>query len=177
MMRLFVAIAIPDEIALRLSLLQGGVPGAHWQSREQLHLTLRFIGEVDGAMLRDVDDALSTIHAPQFSLELKTVGEFGGRNPHALVALTAPNEALLHLNRKIETVLQRIVLEAETRKYTPHVTLARLRGTSRGRVMDYLSDHALFASGAFEVNGFILYSSLLTSDGSKYRAERAYQLR
>jgi 2'-5' RNA ligase len=176
-MRLFVALTLPDIVADRLMLLQGGVPGARWQSREQMHLTVRFIGEVDGARMRDIDDALSSVQAPRFMLEIKGVGEFGGRNPHALIALAAASEPLQHLNRKVETALQRIGLEAETRKYTPHVTLARLRGTSRGRVIDYLTDHALFASGPFEVNGFILYSSLLTSDGSKYRAERAYQLR
>jgi 2'-5' RNA ligase len=176
-MRLFVALAIPDPVADRLALLQGGVPGARWQSREQMHLTVRFIGEVDGARMRDIDDALLSIQAPRFSLELKGVGEFGGRNPHALIARAAPSEPLLHLNRKTETALQRVGLEAETHKYTPHVTLARLRGTSRGRVIDYLTDRALFSSGPFEVNAFILYSSLLTSDGSKYRAERAYPLR
>src|SRR6185312_11679014 len=138
MIRLFVALALPDSVAQTLMMLEYGVPGARWQEREQLHLTLRFIGEVDGRDASGIDDALSAISAPRFSLQLKGVGEFGGKTPRALWAGVAPNEALMHLNRKIETALQRLGLEAEQRKFTPHVTLARLKATSRGRVMDYL---------------------------------------
>jgi 2'-5' RNA ligase len=176
-MRLFVALALPEDVAQALALLQSGVPGARWSTREQMHLTLRFIGEVDGREATAVDDALSTISAPPFRLILKRVGQFGGRNPSALWAGVEPNDALLHLERKIESALQRAGLPPETRKFTPHVTLARLKGTRRGRVMDYLTDHALFTSPPFEVRTFILYSSQLSPNGSIYRAERAYQLR
>ena len=176
-MRLFVALSLPDEVAASLALIQSGVPGARWSTREQMHLTLRFIGEVDGREANAVDDALSTISAPGFQLALKKVGQFGGRNPSALWAGVEPSEALFHLERKIESALQRSGLPPETRKFTPHVTLARLKGTPRGRVMDYLTDHALFASSSFDVRGFILYSSQLTANGSIYRAEKAYQLR
>ncbi|HWA90663.1 MAG TPA: RNA 2',3'-cyclic phosphodiesterase [Rhizomicrobium sp.] len=176
-MRLFVALEIPDTIAQSLAVLEAGVPGARWQSREQLHLTLRFIGEVDGRDASAIDDALSAIRAPKLTLALKGVGEFGGNKPHALWAGVAPNEALTHLQRKIETALQRIGLPPEQRKYTPHVTLARLSAVSRGRLMDFLVDHALYASGPFEADAFILYSSELTSDGSIYVPERHYALR
>jgi 2'-5' RNA ligase len=176
-MRLFVALTLPDEIAAPLTLLQGGVPGARWQSRDQLHLTLRFIGETDGRDASAIDDALSTIAASTFSLQLKGVGEFGGKRPHSLWAGVAASEPLLHLQRKIEAALQRVGQPPDPRKFTPHVTLARLTAASRGRVMDYLVDHALYASAAFEVGVFILYSSHLTPNGSLYRAERAYRLR
>ena len=177
MPRLFAALAIPDDIAPSLARIQAGVPGARWQTREQLHLTLRFIGEVDGRDANAIHDVLSAIAAPAFTLELHGTGEFGGKHPHALWAGVRPNEALLHLQRKIETAIQRVGLAPARQKYTPHVTLARLRGTPVGRVMDYLTDHALYASAPFAVNGFILYSSVLTSDGSIYRAEQAYRLR
>jgi 2'-5' RNA ligase len=176
-MRLFVAIALPDDVAQSLAALQVGVPGARWQTREQLHLTLRFIGEVDGRDRAAIDDALATISAPAFSVVLKGVGSFGGRRPHALWAGVAANDALLHLQRKIESALQRIGLETDRRKYTPHVSLARLKGTQNGHVVDFLTDHALYASHPFVVNGFILYSSLLTPNGSFYRAEKAYRLK
>ena len=176
-MRLFVALALPDEIADGLAMVQAGVPGANWQTREQLHLTLRFIGEVDGRDATAVDDALSLIEAPRFSLALKGVGEFGGKTPHALWAGVRDKEPVAFLQRKIETALQRAGLPAEQRKFVPHVTLARLRGSPRGRVMDFLTDHALFASPPFDVEAFILYSSVLTPNGSLYRAERAYRLR
>ena len=176
-MRLFVALALPDLIAEALALLQGGVPGANWQTREQLHLTLRFIGEVDGRDAAAVDDALSLIEAPKFSLALKGVGEFGGKTPHALWAGVRDKEPVAFLQRKIEAALQRAGLPAEQRKFVPHVTLARLRGSPRGRVMDFLTDHALYASAPCDVDGFILYSSVLTPNGSLYRAERAYRLK
>jgi len=176
-MRLFVGLSIPDSVAAGLFLLQGGVPGARWSTREQLHLTLRFIGEVDGRDAAAVDDVLSAIGAPRFSLELHAVGTFGGRDPRELWAGVRPNEALMHLQRKVETAIQRIGLAADARKFTPHVTLARLRGSPRGRVVDYLTDHALYSSPPFEVNEFLLYSSTLTPNGSIYTPERDYKLR
>ena len=176
-MRLFVAIPIPDAVAQGLLFIQSGVPGARWQTREQLHLTLRFIGEVDGRDADAVHDALSTISAPPFTLALKGVGEFGGKKPRALWAGVETSEALLHLQRKIETAVQRIGLEAEPRKFTPHITLTRLKATPQGKVMDYLVDHALYASAPFTVDAFVLYSSHLSPHGSLYRAEHSYRLK
>ncbi len=176
-MRLFVALALPDTVADALLQIQTGVPGADWHEREQLHLTLRFIGEVDGREAGEIDDALSAIVAPRFALALKAAGAFGSKNPRALWAGVRDPEPVVHLARKVEVALQRIGLAAETRKFTPHVTLARLHGSPPGRVIDYLADHALFASEPFEVTEFILYSSVLTSDGSIYTPERNYPLR
>jgi 2'-5' RNA ligase len=177
MQRLFVALSIPDNAAQAMALIQSGVPGARWQTREQLHLTLRFIGDVDGRDAATIDDALSGIEAPRFTLEPHGVGQFGNKHPHALWAGVRPNEGLLHLRRKVETAIQRAELEPDRSKYVPHVTLARLTRPNVGRVMDYLTDHALFTAPAFEVEAFVLYSSVLTSDGSIYRPEGAYPLR
>ena len=176
MMRLFVAIALPNSVADGLLMLQGGIPGARWSTREQLHLTLRFIGEVDGRDAAAIDDALAAIRSPRFALELKGVGEFGGRNPRALWAGVRDEGPVVHLQRKIESAVQRAGIAAEERKFSPHITLARLRGAPRDRVITFLSAHALYASGPFEVNGFILYSSTLTPNGSLYRPERSYSL-
>lgn len=175
-MRLFVALSIPDAVARGMFLIQAGIPGARWQTREQLHLTLRFIGEVDGREAGDIDDALAAIAAPRFALALKGVGEFGGKNPHAVWAGVSDTAAVGHLNRKIETALQRIGMKADERKFTPHVTLARLRAAPQGRVIDWLADHALYASQSFEVGSFALYSSTLTPNGSVYVPERVYNL-
>jgi 2'-5' RNA ligase len=174
--RLFVALALPDSVAESLMLLQGGVPGARWSTREQLHLTLRFIGEVDGRDAAAIDDALATIRTPRFTLELKGVGEFGSKHPRALWAGVRDEAPVLHLQRKIESAVQRVGLQPEERKFSPHVTLARLRGPPRERVITFLATHALFASEPFAVNVFILYSSKLSASGSLYRPERAYAL-
>jgi 2'-5' RNA ligase len=176
MIRLFTAIELPESVRVRLSLLQGGVPGARWSPAENLHLTLRFIGEVDEATANDIDDVLSALRAPAFDLTLKGAGEFGGRDPHALWIGVAPNEALMRLAAKIESALQRMGLEAETRKYTPHVTLARLRDAPIAKVRAFLAAHAAFDSGPFGVRRFALYSSYPSSSGSLYRVERSYAL-
>ncbi|MDR3525970.1 MAG: RNA 2',3'-cyclic phosphodiesterase [Rhizomicrobium sp.] len=176
-MRLFTALAIPDAVAETLWPMQAGVPGARWQKREQLHLTLRFIGEVDGLEAAAIDDALALLSAPSFPLALKAVGSFGGKTPRDLWAGVTPSESLNHLQRKIESALQRIGLEPDGRKFVPHVTLARLKGAAGSVVADYLTDHALYLSPAFQVESFCLYSSKLTSDGSLYRIEREYALR
>ncbi len=176
MIRLFVALEIPEQVRVMLTRLQSGVPGARWAAPEQMHLTLRFIGEVDEPVAHGIDDALSGIHAPDFAMELAGAGEFGGKNPRALWVGARSNDAIFHLQRKIETALQRFGLEPERRKFTPHVTLARLKAAPRGRVMDFLTDHALFASGPFKIDHFVLFSSLLGSSGSIYRHERVYSL-
>lgn len=175
-MRLFAALSIPNDVAQGLLLLQGGVPGARWQSREQLHLTLRFIGETDGRIAGDIDDALSAISALSFMLALHGTGTFGGREPREIWAGVRPNAALMHLQKKIENALQRIGVTADQRKFTPHVTLARLKASPREKVMNYLSGHALYTSEPFAVAAFELYSSTLTPNGSLYTAERSYPL-
>lgn len=176
MIRLFVALEIPEEIRSRLFLLQCGVPGARWSKPEQIHLTLRFVGEVNEAMAGDIDDVLSSLRAPPLTLELAGVGEFGGKLPRAVWAGVRPNAGLVHLQKKIENALQRLGLPSEERKFTPHVTLARLRNAPAEKVAGFLSHNALFASAAFDVNGFALFSSLLGSAGAVYTIERNYLL-
>jgi 2'-5' RNA ligase len=176
LIRLFVALEIPKEIRDRLYLLQGGVPGARWSAPQQYHLTLRFIGEVDEASASDIDDVLSTLRAAPFTLELGRVGEFGGKLPRALWAGVRNSAELSHLQKKIETAMQRLGLPAEERKFTPHVTLARLRNSPPEKVMEFVAHNALFASDAFEVKSFALVSSHLSGAGAVYNVERVYSL-
>ena len=176
-MRLFVALPVPDIVAQHLMLLQGGVPGARWQAREQLHLTLRFIGEVDGGDTRALDDALAGIDAPAFDLQLHSVGQFGNKQPHALWAAVRPNPMLDHLQRKVDIAIRRVGQPQDAHKFMPHVTLARLRHSDLDKVREWLTEHALSTSSEFTVDAFCLYSSKLTSDGSIYRVEQEYPLR
>ena len=176
-MRLFVALSVPDKIARALMLLQGGVPGARWQSREQMHLTLRFIGEVDGSDARAIDDALSGIDVPAFDLQLHGVGQFGNKQPHALWAAARKHEMLEHLARKVDTAIRKVGQPQDVHKFMPHVTLARLRHPDLDKMREWLVQHALFTSDEFTIDAFCLYSSKLTSDGSIYRVEQTYPLR
>jgi len=176
-MRLFVALPIPDPVVRSLLLLQGGVPGARWQTRDQLHLTLRFIGEVDGRDARALDDALAGIDAPAFDLQMHGVGQFGNKQPHSLWAAARQNDLLDHLQRKVDTAIRRVGRPQDAHKFTPHVTLARLRHPELEKVREWLTHHALYTSPEFHVGAFCLYSSNLTSDGSVYRVEQEYPLR
>ena len=176
-MRLFVALPIPDSVAGGLLMMQGGVPGARWQTREQLHVTLRFIGEVDGREASDLDEVLSGIDAPAFELQLHGVGQFGSKQPHSLWAGLRPNDLLDHLQRKVDAAIRRIGQPQDAHKFTPHVTLGRLRHPDLDKVREWLVEHALATSPEFAVARFCLYSSKLTSDGSVYRIEQEYSLR
>lgn len=174
MIRLFVALGIPDAVADSLERLQGGVPGARWQEREKLHLTLRFIGEVDGRLAQDIDDSLAAIRAPGFTLELSGTGTFGSRDPRQLWAGVRASEPLAHLQKKVETALMRVGVELERQKFSPHVTIAKLKSPRRDKLTEFLQANALYASLPFEVDRFGLYQSTLTPNGSLYTLEREY---
>ena len=177
MIRLFVGLALPEDVTRRLALLGGGIPGARWMDEEQLHLTLRFIGEVDGAQFDDIRLALSAVQSPAFPLTLSGMGHFGdGRKLRALWAGVAPSPDLVGLQERVESVLVRAGLVPEGRKFTPHVTLARLRDAPVARVADFLGAHGLFSAGPFPVEEFQLFSSHLSAAGSVYDVEETYAL-
>lgn len=175
-MRLFVALAIPPSVAQSIMLIQGGVPGARWQTGEKLHITLRFIGEVDGREAAMLDDALAGIEAPAFDLQLHSVGQFGNKQPHALWAGLRKSEALEHLQRKVDAAIRRVGQPQDAYKFTPHVTVAWLRNPENRKMIEWLADYALYTSPEFRIDAFNLYSSKLTSDGSVYAVEREYPL-
>ena len=177
MARLFVGIALPEPIVQHLSLLAGGVPGARWQRPDQLHLTLRFIGEVDGGVATDAGEALSTVKSTGFDLQLDGVGHFGERRRvRALWVGVAANPALMALQSKIERALVGAGLPPEGRKFRPHVTVARMGQADHGRVAQFLSGHSLFGTAPWHVAAFHLYSSQLSPNGSLYRIEDSYDL-
>ena len=177
MVRLFVAIDLPAEVRARLGGLCAGVPGARWVAPEQIHLTMRFIGEVDGGVFDDVRLALGTVDGPRFDIMLDGVGHFGGRRRlRALWAGVAPNAALTHLAARIEAALLGAGLDPEARKFKAHVTLGRLKGTPFSRATDFLAHNALFQIGPIAVDRFQLYSSRLSSSGPTYHVEASYDL-
>ena len=177
-MRLFVALALPDEIRWQLRLLSGGLAGAvRWVPPENLHITLRFLGEVDGRDAHYVDAALAGIRAPRFSLRLKGVDAFtSGQRVKAVYAGVEKQPALQHLHDKVESAVVRAGLEPEGQKYTPHVTLTRPKDTPLNKLQHYLAEHSLFKTEPFEVTHFTLYSSEMGSEQSVYTALRSYAL-
>jgi 2'-5' RNA ligase len=176
--RLFVAIELPSEVKQQLALLAGGVPGARWVAAENLHLTLRFIGDADGGLFQDIGEALAEVEAAPFELRLKGVGRFGQRRRvRQLWAGVEAGPGLEQLQRRVEARLSALGLEPERRKFHAHVTLARLKDASVERVGGFLAGHDLFASAPFEVASFALISSHLSRNGASYRVEASYPLR
>ncbi len=178
-LRLFAALDLPDDISERVMALMKGVPGAKWRPRENLHVTLRFFGEVTEPMADDLDGALSSIAdatAP-FELQLKAAGSFGGADPHALWIGVADNPTLTKLAADCERAARRTGLKAEPLKYKPHLTVAYLAGASLDRVQAFETRLGLFQSEPFRVDRFGLYSSVTRRGApSLYRLEAEYPL-
>jgi len=175
--RLFVAIPFPSELQDRLALLSGGIPGARWTSADNFHLTLRFVGEVDRHGYDDVVAALGQVRAAGFALVLRGLDQFGkGDKARVLWLGVEKNPALLHLRERVEAALTRAGLEPEGRKFTPHVTLARLQGAAGDRLGAFVQAHHLARFGPLAVDRFALFSSWPHADGPVYEIEVEYPL-
>ena len=178
LIRLFIGIPIPADIRTQLSQIASGLPGARWRHEKSYHLTLRYIGEVDQGTADDIHAMLGYISVEPFCITLSGVGYFGKANSaRAVWADVETNVTLARLRNKIETLLQRINLPAEERKYKPHVTLARLGNAPVGRLEAYIINHGDFAAKPFKVSAFTLFSSSRSSSGSIYIPEAVYKLR
>jgi 2'-5' RNA ligase len=176
MPRLFTGVEIPSDVGQALSSLRGGLPGARWIDPQNYHLTLRFIGDVDDVTAHEVADMLARIRRGGFELRMEGLTSFGGRKPRAVVAQVAPAQALIDVQAEQERLMQRIGLEPEGRKFTPHVTLARLRESSSRQVAEYLAARGLFRTSPFRVSRFVLFSSRSSVGGGPYVVEASYPL-
>lgn len=174
MPRLFTGLKIPASIAERLRFMQFGLSGAKWIEPEDFHITLRFIGDVDGVMANEIVYGYEAIRSAQFSLRLAGVGLFGKDKPRMIWAGVEANDELKHLHMAHEALAQKLGLKAEGRKFIPHVTLARLRHGNRLEVSNYLQDHGLFETEPFEVSEFVLFSAKSSRGGGPYRIEEVY---
>lgn len=176
-MRLFVAIDLPGEIKATLSTLRGGIPEARWIAAENAHVTLAFIGEVQGPMMMDISLALGQIRYPAFDLDIEGVGVFGNnRRPRLLWAGVRPSPALRLLHQKVMTAVENVGAKPDERRFHPHITLARVHNSPYEKVRRFLTDHALFRAPTLPVTNFSLFSSHPTSSGSIYHEEVSYDL-
>jgi 2'-5' RNA ligase len=176
MHRLFVAIRPPEPIRDLLIDAMDDSPEFRWQDDGQLHLTLRFVGEVEGPLANDVADALARIRASPFELRVVGAGRFEQRHSGALWAGIEPKEPVAALAAKVERVCQQIGLEPERRTFHPHITLARWKGRRTGAVQDYLERHRGLSSDAFRVDRFALFESHLSKHGAHYEEVATFNL-
>jgi len=176
MPRLFTGLEIPAEIGQTLSGLRGGLPGARWIDPENYHVTLRFIGDIDGTYANEIASMLFRVNRKPFEVRLQGLTSFGGKKPRAVVAAVEPTRPLIELQAEHERLMQRLGLDPEGRKFTPHVTLARLHDASSQDVADYLSVRGYFPSKSFLASRFVLFSSRASTGGGPYVVEDSYAL-
>ena len=176
MPRLFVGLEIPREVGQTLSLLRGGLPGARWIDPENYHITLRFIGDIDDRLAQDIASLLDGVRKRPFDVRFDELASFGGHKPRAVIAAVDPVSPLVELQAELERLMQRLGLEPEGRKFTPHVTLARLRDASSRDVADYLSTRGPLFGSSFRVSRFVLFSARASVGGGPYVVEADYPL-
>ena len=176
MHRLFVAIRPPQAIRDQLLDLMEGVAGARWMDDDQLHLTLRFIGEVERHLAQDIAAALSAVRHPPFEIALSGLGAFERRGgAKVLWAGVTPHEPLKALHKKIDQAIARAGLEPERRAFHPHITLARL-GRGAAPIQPLIETQGGLASAAFPAEEFRLYESTLTPAGAEYTLVERFPL-
>jgi len=176
MPRLFVALPMPEDVAAELGRLAIGLPGIHWSLPDQLHLTLRFIGEVDNPTFYEIGAALAGVSQPPFELSLKGLGTFPPRGePHTLWVGVARTEPLMALRRRIDRALRDVGLENDRRSFHPHITLGRIKEPlPEARFGSWLARRALFGTAPFPVSSFELRSSTLRPEGAEHLTEARY---
>lgn len=176
MHRLFVALRPPLAIRTYLLSRMGGVPGERWQTDEQLHLTLRFIGEVDRPQAEDIAAALGAIARPRPTIALQGTGAFDRKGKvHTLWAGIAHDDGLAMLHDRVNRALSRVAIAPEERAFTPHITLARLNSPTE-TVAPFLARTADLASPPATLDAFLLYESTLGQSGPVYEAAARYPL-
>jgi len=179
--RLFVAIRPPEPVRDRLVDSMEGLDGARWVDDDNLHLTLRFVGEVERPVANDLAAALARIAAAPFTLSVDGVGHFDkrsrhGSRPRALWARVPGDGPLRELQAKVERACQEAGLAPEQRRFTPHITLARIGAPASG-IGEWLARFGDLKAGPWEVSEFILYESHLGQTGAFYEPVTAFALR
>jgi len=176
MPRLFTAIEIPEAMRMRLSLLRAPINGAKWVKPEDMHITLRFAGDIDGRTADDLADVLADVSVPPFMASIVDCGAYGGREPRVLWAGVEAGPELDALYRANERAARAAGLEPDPRDFRPHVTLARMRGARSGAVARFLAEHGGLRLEPFPVTRFVLLSARPGSGGGPYAVEAAYPL-
>jgi 2'-5' RNA ligase len=177
MPRLFTGLEIPADVSLDLQIMQGGIPGARWMDPANHHLTIRFIGDIETGVAREIALGLEALRFTPFKVRLKGVGLFGGNKPHSLYAGLEENAELRRLHDQHQRLCQTLGLPAEHRKFLPHVTLARLKEAEPRALQRWVEVHSLYSTPQFDVNSFVLFSSRPLKGGGPYGVEAEYMAR
>lgn len=176
MPRLFTALEIPQALRTRLSLMRAPLKGAKWVQPENMHITLRFAGDIDGRTADELADLLADVNVAPFVVSIAGAGAFGGRDPRVLWAGVEAGPELGRLYRANERAARAAGLEPDPRDFRPHVTLARMRGARQSAVARFLEENGDLRLEPFLVTRFVLLSARPGSGGPPYVTEAAYPL-
>lgn len=180
MIRAFLALPLPDDVTATLEAAQAGLPAGNPVPRENLHLTLVFLGEQRETVLEDLHLALEQIGGPALELTIRGVGTFGGAVPRVLYAAADPDPALSALRKKLARAVRETGIEPDGRKFAPHVTLVRfpreMPGEDLAAIQSFLGRRMGLAAGPFRVERYCLYRSTLTKNGPAYDVLAEYPL-
>lgn len=176
MPRLFCALQIPGPLNLQLSLIKGGLSGARWVEPEDYHITLCFFGDMDRNTANDLALALTRIKHPYLTLEIERLDAFGNAKPRALIARIKSDQSLNELQSEVDWIARRLGIAADKRKFLPHITLARLKGTTPLELAGFIGTRGGFYSARFVTREFELLSSKESIGGGPYVTEARYPL-
>lgn len=176
MPRLFVGLELPEMVRMRLGLVRGPLPGAKWIDPEDMHITLRFAGDIENRQADELVGFLDGIEMTPFQIMIREVGAFGGREPRSIHAGIEASPELDQLQRAVERACRSAGLAPEPRAFKPHVTLARLRGTKPDVVARFLGSRGSLAIGPLTVDQFALFSSKPHVGGGPYVVENVFPL-
>jgi len=176
MKRLFIALEIPQTIAMDLSALRGGIAGARWIEPQDFHITLRFIGKVDLYEEQRLVSQLRQLVSPPVALEIRGLNSFGRNRPRAIYAAVQSTPALMALQKQLERSIQLLGFDPGTRKFTPHITLARLQRSPVSHVGHFCAQHSLAVHEDFTATSFALYSAGTSTGGGPYLIEERFEM-
>lgn len=178
MARLFITADIPNGILDRIRQLECNFPGARPTPPDQLHLTLRFIGEVEEQSIEEIATQLHGVRITSFPIRLQGIGFFGRNSSPSILWLgAAPVDRLHILKKKIDSRLRKVGITGDGRKFQPHITLARLKNCSRPHLQNFLAQYSLLQSPEFHVENFSLYRSTLTPRRALHTCLASFPLR
>jgi len=176
MPRLFTGIELPEEIREDIGDLEQPIPGVRWIDMDDLHLTLRFVGDIDKRTANEFAEYLAGIDVPAFPMRLNGLGTFGGRDPRILWAGVEAGEELHRLARANDRAAHNAGIEAAARAFKPHITIARLKKSQPERLARYLQKRGGFRSEPFYVTNFTLFSAKPHTGGGPYVVEETFPL-
>lgn len=174
MPRLFSGIEIPDDVREALDRISQPLPSTRWIRAENLHITLRFVGDVPPPVAREFTANLAAVTFDPFSLRISGLDTFGGDDPRVLYAAVEPSSPLQELARAHEAAARRAGLKAESRKFIPHITLARLQAPRIEPLARFLNRKGGFRSEPFLVSRATLFSSRPVTGGGPYVIEQTF---